>query len=139
MLIQRVYPEIINLPSTQCDVNPVCIPRDYQSASTQCDVDPECVPRDYQPASTQCDVDPVCILIELLSTCLNHVQCGSSVGPHRAVVYLPQASMMLIQCVYPEIINLPQLSVMLIQYVWVPDVNPVWVPIELLSTCLKPV
>ena len=42
--------------STQCDVDPVCVP--IEPSSTQCDVDPVCAP--IEPSSTLCDVDPVC-------------------------------------------------------------------------------
>ena len=34
-----------------------------------------------------------------LSTCINTVRCWSSVWPHRAIVNLPQPSVMLVQCV----------------------------------------
>ena len=83
--------------------------------------------------STQCDVHPVCILIELLLTCVNQcvssysycqlaqpVWCSSSVYPNRAIVNLRQPVCVLIQL----------LSTGSTQC----DIDPVCVPIELLST-----
>ena len=103
-----------------------------QPASTQYNVDLGMSPQNYcQPTSAQCDVDPLCLPTELLSTYLSPVWCGPTVSPHRAIVNLPQPSVMLTHCVSPQSYCQPTSAQC--------DVVPLCLPIELLSTYLSPV
>ena len=62
----------------------------FQPASTQCDVDPVCVPRAIFNLPQPSVMLILCVSPELFSTCLNPVWCWSSVCPHRAIVNLLQ-------------------------------------------------
>ena len=138
MLIQCVFP-YFNLPSTQCDVDPVCVPilqpgfNPMWCWSSVCShtstwLQPsvmliQCVFPYFNLPSTQCDVDPVCVPI--LQPGFNPVWCWSSVCSHTSSY--PQPSVMLIQCVFPYF-KLPSTQC---------DVDPVCVPI--LQATLNPV
>ena len=112
----------IELTSTQCGINPVCVVIELSSilwtcidpgcvvlelTSTQCGIDPVCVLIALTP--TQCGMDPVCVLIELTPTqcginpvCvlieLTSTQC--SMDPVCVLIELPQPSVVWIQCAF---------------------------------------